>query len=60
MSFILQPHDRRAARRASRQRFSGWRRIMVFLQNVSLGVAVALDWGLIVPVIKNADEKSPG
>jgi 2-oxoglutarate dehydrogenase E2 component (dihydrolipoamide succinyltransferase) len=25
---------------------------------VNLGIAVALDWGLIVPVIKNADEKN--
>jgi pyruvate dehydrogenase E2 component (dihydrolipoamide acetyltransferase) len=27
-------------------------------RDVHLGMAVALDWGLIVPVIKNADEKS--
>jgi 2-oxoglutarate dehydrogenase E2 component (dihydrolipoamide succinyltransferase) len=26
--------------------------------NVNLGIAVALDWGLIVPVIKQAEEKS--
>jgi len=26
--------------------------------DIHLGMAVALDWGLIVPVIKNADEKS--
>jgi pyruvate/2-oxoglutarate dehydrogenase complex dihydrolipoamide acyltransferase (E2) component len=25
---------------------------------MNIGVAVALDWGLIVPVIRNADEKS--
>ena len=25
-------------------------------RNVNLGIAVALDWGLIVPVIKNADQ----
>jgi 2-oxoglutarate dehydrogenase E2 component (dihydrolipoamide succinyltransferase) len=31
---------------------------IVFHKNVNLGVAVALDWGLIVPVIKNADEKN--
>ena len=31
---------------------------VVFHKNVNLGVAVALDWGLIVPVIKNADEKN--
>ena len=27
-------------------------------RNVNVGVAVALDWGLIVPVLKNADEKN--
>ena len=31
---------------------------IVFHQDINLGVAVALDWGLIVPVIKNADEKN--
>ncbi|HEU5452118.1 MAG TPA: 2-oxoglutarate dehydrogenase, E2 component, dihydrolipoamide succinyltransferase [Terriglobales bacterium] len=27
-------------------------------RNVNLGIAVALDWGLIVPIIKNAEEKN--
>jgi 2-oxoglutarate dehydrogenase E2 component (dihydrolipoamide succinyltransferase) len=27
-------------------------------QNVNVGIAVALDWGLIVPVVKQAEEKS--
>src|SRR5205085_99986 len=27
-------------------------------RNIGLGMAVALDWGLIVPVIKNAEEKN--
>ena len=27
-------------------------------RNINVGVAVALDWGLIVPVIKNAEEKN--
>jgi 2-oxoglutarate dehydrogenase E2 component (dihydrolipoamide succinyltransferase) len=27
-------------------------------RNISLGIAVALDWGLIVPVIRNAEEKN--
>jgi pyruvate dehydrogenase E2 component (dihydrolipoamide acetyltransferase) len=27
-------------------------------RNVNLGIAVALDWGLIVPVVKNAEEKN--
>jgi 2-oxoglutarate dehydrogenase E2 component (dihydrolipoamide succinyltransferase) len=31
---------------------------VVYHQNVNVGIAVALDWGLIVPVVKNADEKS--
>jgi pyruvate dehydrogenase E2 component (dihydrolipoamide acetyltransferase) len=26
-------------------------------QDVNIGIAVALEWGLIVPVIKNADQK---
>jgi 2-oxoglutarate dehydrogenase E2 component (dihydrolipoamide succinyltransferase) len=31
---------------------------VVYHQQVNLGIAVALDWGLIVPVIKSADEKN--
>lgn len=31
---------------------------VVYKKDVNLGVAVALDWGLIVPVIKNAHEKN--
>lgn len=31
---------------------------IVYHRDVHLGMAVALDWGLIVPVIRNADEKS--
>jgi pyruvate dehydrogenase E2 component (dihydrolipoamide acetyltransferase) len=31
---------------------------VVYHQDINLGIAVALDWGLIVPVIKKADEKS--
>jgi pyruvate dehydrogenase E2 component (dihydrolipoamide acetyltransferase) len=27
-------------------------------QNINVGIAVALDWGLIVPVIKQAEEKN--
>ncbi len=30
----------------------------VFRRDINLGIAVALDWGLIVPVIKHADELS--
>jgi pyruvate dehydrogenase E2 component (dihydrolipoamide acetyltransferase) len=31
---------------------------IVLHKEVNVGIAVALDWGLIVPVIKNADEKN--
>jgi pyruvate dehydrogenase E2 component (dihydrolipoamide acetyltransferase) len=31
---------------------------IVYKQDINLGIAVALDWGLIVPVIRNADEKN--
>ena len=31
---------------------------VVYKKDVNMGVAVALDWGLIVPVIHHADEKS--
>ncbi len=30
----------------------------IYLADVNIGIAVALDWGLIVPVIKHADELS--
>ncbi len=31
---------------------------VVMHKDINIGMAVALDWGLIVPVIKNADEKN--
>jgi 2-oxoglutarate dehydrogenase E2 component (dihydrolipoamide succinyltransferase) len=31
---------------------------IVYKRDLNIGVAVALDWGLIVPVVKNADELS--
>jgi 2-oxoglutarate dehydrogenase E2 component (dihydrolipoamide succinyltransferase) len=31
---------------------------VIFHRDVNIGIAVALDWGLIVPVIRGADEKS--
>ncbi|HUP64351.1 MAG TPA: dihydrolipoamide acetyltransferase family protein, partial [Thermoanaerobaculia bacterium] len=31
---------------------------VVYKQDINLGIAVALDWGLIVPVVKRADEKN--
>jgi pyruvate dehydrogenase E2 component (dihydrolipoamide acetyltransferase) len=31
---------------------------IVYKQDINIGIAVALDWGLIVPVIKRADEKN--
>lgn len=33
---------------------------IVYKQDVHLGIAVALDWGLIVPVVKNADQLNLG
>ncbi len=31
---------------------------IVYRHDINLGLAVALDWGLIVPVLRNADEKN--
>ena len=31
---------------------------IVMHKDINIGIAVALDWGLIVPVVKNADEKN--
>ena len=31
---------------------------IVYKKDINIGVAVALDWGLIVPVIKNAEDRS--
>src|SRR5439155_8403541 len=31
---------------------------IVYHRDINIGMAVALDWGLIVPVIKHADEKN--
>jgi len=31
---------------------------VIYHADVNIGIAVALDWGLIVPVIKNADERN--
>ncbi len=31
---------------------------VIYHRDINIGIAVALDWGLIVPVIRNADEKS--
>ncbi len=31
---------------------------VVFHKEINIGIAVALDWGLLVPVVKNADEKN--
>jgi 2-oxoglutarate dehydrogenase E2 component (dihydrolipoamide succinyltransferase) len=31
---------------------------VVYHKDINIGIAVALDWGLIVPVVKQADEKS--
>src|SRR2546422_5683383 len=31
---------------------------IVYKKDINLGIAVALDWGLIVPVVKHADDMS--
>jgi pyruvate dehydrogenase E2 component (dihydrolipoamide acetyltransferase) len=31
---------------------------IVYKRDINIGIAVALDWGLIVPVIRNADERN--
>ena len=31
---------------------------IVYHKDINIGIAVALDWGLIVPVVRHADEKS--
>lgn len=31
---------------------------VVYKKDINLGIAVALDWGLIVPVVKNAEERN--
>ena len=31
---------------------------IIYRKDINIGIAVALDWGLIVPVIRNADEKN--
>jgi pyruvate dehydrogenase E2 component (dihydrolipoyllysine-residue acetyltransferase) len=37
---------------------SVWGDQIVYKKDINVGIAVALDWGLIVPVVRNADEKS--
>ena len=37
---------------------SVWGDQIIYKKDINIGVAVALDWGLIVPVIRGADEKS--
>jgi len=37
---------------------SVWGDQIVYKKDINIGVAVALDWGLIVPVVRNVDEKS--
>src|SRR5580765_193360 len=31
---------------------------VIYHRDLNIGIAVALEWGLIVPVVKNADEKN--
>jgi 2-oxoglutarate dehydrogenase E2 component (dihydrolipoamide succinyltransferase) len=37
---------------------SVWGDQIVYKKDINIGIAVALDWGLIVPVVRNVDEKS--
>ncbi|HKP87937.1 MAG TPA: dihydrolipoamide acetyltransferase family protein [Blastocatellia bacterium] len=37
---------------------SVWGDQIVYKKDINVGVAVALEWGLIVPVVRNVDEKS--
>jgi 2-oxoglutarate dehydrogenase E2 component (dihydrolipoamide succinyltransferase) len=37
---------------------SVWGDQIVYKKDINVGIAVALDWGLIVPVVRNVDEKS--
>jgi len=37
---------------------SVWGDQIVYKKDINIGIAVALDWGLIVPVVRGADEKS--
>jgi 2-oxoglutarate dehydrogenase E2 component (dihydrolipoamide succinyltransferase) len=37
---------------------SVWGDQIVYKKDINIGIAVALDWGLIVPVVRNTDEKS--
>src|SRR5712692_3091543 len=37
---------------------SVWGDQLVYKKDINIGVAVALDWGVIVPVLRGADEKS--
>jgi 2-oxoglutarate dehydrogenase E2 component (dihydrolipoamide succinyltransferase) len=37
---------------------SVWGDQIVYKKDINIGVAVALEWGLIVPVVRHADEKS--
>jgi len=32
---------------------------VIYRKEMNIGIAVALDWGLLVPVVKHADEKNP-
>ena len=49
---------RRAQGRAGRQHARSTATTIVYKKDINLGIAVALDWGLIVPVIKHAEEKN--
>ena len=47
-----------AAQVSDRQRVARERLASAITENINLGIAVALEWGLIVPVVKQAEDRS--
>ena len=58
MPFITRGGDRGAAQASDRECGSVEGDAIRYNKNINIGIAVALEWGLIVPVIKQAEEKN--